>query len=631
MVFLLTFANDTESFLNLLKAECEDIKKMLRPLERKGFIRFEDDDSATLKDVTDMLMAHSDGVGFFHYAGHAGSAEIFLEGGIANAKGIAQLLGEQPDLKLVFLNGCSTKGQVETLFAAGVKAVIATSRPIEDPKAKDFAVAFYEALANKRTIKRAFDLAKGVLEAKYKITPAVVSTRGITRIGAQIKSEIGDEWTLYFAEGHEDKIGDFRLPTYRQTTVSMDQVQSTNMVANRALLFALPEMCNYNQDIFTQMEAMRQGNIVKKDSSSYLDLIVENFPFVIGSQIRLLRVKTENNLERLQQLASTYITVGRTLLYILLADVWNMKDRMKKGFDTPKDFSKGFVMNRNDYDVFPYFQKIIDLYKLIPVGERDNLFVPEFKDLVDNLDNETHFTAKSVKFFEILRGMLSDSKKLDADVIAKQCQIAEQALARVLMQTAFLAGYQMLGVRSISLNNPRTRNISYELNLSRLHALDHVSLGFYFDEPYRRKLHYTNCDSVVLVVGSDILSEADSLNYYLNLSPFIIDKNTFLNKPHIDLYFFAYDNATNYVYHSIMHDVFTAFQNEKGTESIHTGLTKGDFQEGKNITSAVDDGLNDDFGFGLSEPQATKVISDPTPVFGELEEQFEQLKTEFAY
>jgi hypothetical protein len=47
MTFLLTFANDSKDFLKLLKAECDEIKKMLRPLERKGFIKFEDDDSAT--------------------------------------------------------------------------------------------------------------------------------------------------------------------------------------------------------------------------------------------------------------------------------------------------------------------------------------------------------------------------------------------------------------------------------------------------------------------------------------------------------------------------------------------------------------------------------------------------------
>lgn len=629
MTFLLTFANDANDFLNLLKSECADIKKMLHPLERKGFIKFEDDDSATLKDLTDMLMAHTEGVGFFHYAGHAGSDEILLEGGGGNAKGIAQLLGEQPDLKLVFLNGCSTKGQVELLFAAGVKAVIATSRPINDPKAKDFAVAFYEALANKRTIKRAFDLAKGVLEAKYKVTPAVTTTRAIGRKGATIAADIGEEWTLYYKDGFEDEIGDFRLPTYRQIPISMEQVQSS-VVANRTLLHCLPEMCNYNKDIFTQMEAMQKGNVVKKDSSSYLDLVVENFPFVIGSQIRLLRIKTENNLERLQQLASTYITVGRTLFYILLADAWNLKNRMKKDFATPKDFAKNFVMSRNEHTTFPYFDKIATLYNMIPEDERDSLFVPEFKELVENLGNDAHFTSKSVKFFEILRGSLLNPQSLDADAIAKQCATAEQALTRILMQAAFLAGYQMLGVRSIALNNPRTKGISYELNMARLHALDHVSLGFYFDEPYRRKLHYTNCDSVVLAVGSDILSEADALNYYLNLSPFVIDKNTFLNKPHVDLYFFAYENTDKYVYHSIMHDVFTAFSNEKGTESIHTALTKGDFQEGKNITETATADAADDFGFGLSAPTATKVVLDPTPVFGELEEQFEQLKTEFS-
>ena len=44
---------------------------------------------------------------------------------LAFSGGLAQLMGIQKELQLVFLNGCATKGQVEQLFAAGIKAVIA--------------------------------------------------------------------------------------------------------------------------------------------------------------------------------------------------------------------------------------------------------------------------------------------------------------------------------------------------------------------------------------------------------------------------------------------------------------------------------------------------------------------------
>ena len=66
--------------------------------------------------------------------------------GAAHAEGLAGLLGDQRGLKLVFLNGCSTLPQVDLLLGAGVPAVIATSHAINDPVARDFAIAFYQAL-----------------------------------------------------------------------------------------------------------------------------------------------------------------------------------------------------------------------------------------------------------------------------------------------------------------------------------------------------------------------------------------------------------------------------------------------------------------------------------------------------
>ena len=72
--------------------------------------------------------------------------KLLLEEGHAQAKGIAELLGEEKELKLVVLNGCSTKKQVQQLLQHGIKAIIATSVPVKDQMALDFANQFYQAL-----------------------------------------------------------------------------------------------------------------------------------------------------------------------------------------------------------------------------------------------------------------------------------------------------------------------------------------------------------------------------------------------------------------------------------------------------------------------------------------------------
>jgi phosphoribosylformimino-5-aminoimidazole carboxamide ribonucleotide (ProFAR) isomerase len=96
---------------------------------------------------------------FFHYGGHAGGQQLDLEGGAGQALGLAHLLGRQAtqQLQIVFLNGCSTKEQVDRLLKLGVKVIIATSVAIKDKKAVEFAYRFYRKLANNGSIRQAFD------------------------------------------------------------------------------------------------------------------------------------------------------------------------------------------------------------------------------------------------------------------------------------------------------------------------------------------------------------------------------------------------------------------------------------------------------------------------------------------
>ncbi len=142
---------------------------------------------ATLKDLTQALGVHRDRIAIVHYAGHADEGRLMLEktlgsaDGSAHAEGLAGLLGAQLELKLVFLNGCSTLPQVDLLLGAGVPAVIATVRAINDDVARDFSITFYEALTVGReaakirkgqTIAEAFASAENHVKAEYSSSPA---------------------------------------------------------------------------------------------------------------------------------------------------------------------------------------------------------------------------------------------------------------------------------------------------------------------------------------------------------------------------------------------------------------------------------------------------------------------------
>ena len=234
MLIVLSFANQVDAHLSLLKEESGEIRSALRPLEKRGFISVEHEESTTIKELSAIFMDNPDLLTIFHYGGHAGGDELLLEDAEASEKGLAQLLGQQKNLKLVFLNGCSTKGQVDTLFAAGVKAVIATSAPINDDKAKDFAIAFYKALSYKQTIKQAFFMAKGTIELR-KNAPEI-DFRKIGHANEQIASSLAMTsekmlWGMYIQPDFEEEVLNFRLPYYKSIAVSQDVL--SNIKANR--------------------------------------------------------------------------------------------------------------------------------------------------------------------------------------------------------------------------------------------------------------------------------------------------------------------------------------------------------------------------------------------------------------
>ena len=109
----------------------------------------------------------------------------------ANAGGLAKFLSTLKNLKLVFLNGCSTQGQVDEFHKAGIPAVMATSTLIPDAGAITFAEWFYKALAAGKNLNDALLQAQG----------SVLTQGDVERhlgIVAQKAQENPDEfWKLY--------------------------------------------------------------------------------------------------------------------------------------------------------------------------------------------------------------------------------------------------------------------------------------------------------------------------------------------------------------------------------------------------------------------------------------------------
>ena len=172
-ILFLAFANDRQAdgtYLRNLGQEAEQLREVLASAEKAGLCQVETRTSVSAEGILKRFNdpTHKGRIALFHYAGHADDYDLLLESAtgeraIADGRGLAAFLRQQNGLQLVFLNACSTRTQVEGLLDAGIAAVIATSRAIDDQTASDFARHFYTALAGGDSISAAFEKAQAAL------------------------------------------------------------------------------------------------------------------------------------------------------------------------------------------------------------------------------------------------------------------------------------------------------------------------------------------------------------------------------------------------------------------------------------------------------------------------------------
>ncbi len=216
VVLLFAFANDRMNpalYLRNLPEELRRVRAAMAPVVRSGLCETVELPNATDREVLDLFQdpLYRDRIVVFHFGGHASSGALLLESPegettIAHAGGLARFLGEQRGLELVFLNGCSTEGQVEDLLAAGVPAVIATSQAILDEVATELAGRFFQALASGASIRRAYAQATAAVEIHHDGQ----TQRNLTPF---LQAEVaGPPWVLHVSPGAEERIERWNLP-----------------------------------------------------------------------------------------------------------------------------------------------------------------------------------------------------------------------------------------------------------------------------------------------------------------------------------------------------------------------------------------------------------------------------------
>jgi hypothetical protein len=425
-VVILAFANDQDAYLQMIVKERKGIAKALQDHDDRRYLKVVKEENTSIVDVFDLCTRYGNRIAIFHYGGHASGTQLQLEAAtgateLANATGLAQLLGQQQGLQLVFLNGCATLDQVQTLFACGVKAVIATAVPINDVVATDFAEQFYLSLAAGATIAAAFQTAKAFVATRPGDAREVSEFRAVnfgakTEGGAKESSAASSmPWGLYVntaANGEAAVAWTLPKVAEHQVVIRGAAPSATSKVTvNAALTQALfNAVARLRDDVGYQLEAAKRSKrpleprIVNK-------MIVDSFPAPVAEQLRKLFAGTTIDVPRLRQLVMTYETVAELVCFTALSQLWNARH------DTPTLALKAedaavidgvLALTKDGQATFDY----LGLIEVVARFFREHAMVPfidEFAGLGDLRHDEAFDSAR--RFMEQMRVELVRGRK----------------------------------------------------------------------------------------------------------------------------------------------------------------------------------------------------------------------------
>ena len=155
-VVFLAFANEQEGRRDLRKLpeETRELRSILQEADDRGLCKLEVRTNATLADLDEVFRRCGSRVAIFHFGGHADAERLLLESAsgamAAHAEGLAGYLGGQGGVKLVFLNRCSTRPGWPSCTAKGLTSCWPPPGRSKTPRARTFAVAFYQLLVAAR-------------------------------------------------------------------------------------------------------------------------------------------------------------------------------------------------------------------------------------------------------------------------------------------------------------------------------------------------------------------------------------------------------------------------------------------------------------------------------------------------
>ena len=546
-VILVAMANDQTDHLAMLTRERKAIGEALQSFEDNRYIRLQVEPNAGIDDLFGLFNRFSDQIAIFHYAGHADGTALNLEtaaGGneAAHAGGLARLMGSSTALQLVFLNGCATGGQVETLLASGVKAVIATAVPINDAMATEFAEQFYQALAARKSIKQAFDTASALIASRYGDKQPISEFRGFRMGGEPAKVDASLSWGLYVNPGSEESLG-WLLPEQAETQVIIRggafSARAGTAINDGLIQTLFNAIAPHSLEVGMMFEVSKRTG--KIDLRTIRQQIVDAFPSPIGEQLRKLFAGSIADLSRLEQILIAYRMMIRLIGFAMISQLWNaLYDNPKLSINAQQwtAINAFRALDATKAKAFDYVALIIAISDIF-VANKTLTLIEEVAALPAALTAEG---SKQAHIFMAEMQAELAANAIPASEVESFCVQAETHLGTIFADFAFIVGYKLATIKGIAISKTRHKPAEFR---HRQVLLDRVTAGFADSEEVRSS--YTDNESVIL------LRDVEDVSNYLNLTPFIIDQNALTGNDNTKLYYFSHFEAdgTALAYYSV--------------------------------------------------------------------------------
>ena len=270
------------------------------------------------------------------------------------------------------------------------------------------------------------------------------------------------------------------------------------------------------QQVFQEMlkykPSMQKMLVTDEDEEDTLDarflgdIIIKNFPWPIGVELRRLFSASMRQLDRLR-LDQIFKTIERSMQFIcfvMLCQIW--KDNKEKKIEISENLGKEFSSRLLVLTMGNYTWLIRSIGNLFQANSIP-WFMPE---MGANFDKKFY---AALDFCVPERNDIGHYQiNLTHQEIEKRCVEYEEKLAYILERIAFLCKYKLVSIREIKVIHPKNQPAKFNHLIDLLNSSDSD-----FKAQELEEQRFAESQSVLL------LKSLKTLDEYLNLSPLIID------------------------------------------------------------------------------------------------------------